>query len=688
MKGFKKLLAVMLFGVLALAFAACNSLVNVDPNGENVGSFRSYDDLKAYLEEFYEGNDGIYYNSGGIWLEDTTDAEYGSEPATAGTQERDYSTTNNQVEGVEEADKIITDGYHIYIASGSTFFIINADTLDIEFTYTIENGYLDGLYVYDGRVVLISYEYTYSESDECLYYYYGIRYDDEADYESAESTEGSSADDETTTDYVPGDETTTEDTEYDITTDDVETTEYCVRWTYTYGTHIRVFDVSDLESVTVARELYFDFSYLVDTRMIDEQLYIVLDNYMISYGFTDELFVPRYMDTAVSDDLVKFRPEQIYFMPNDGESFGYLILVSMDVTDDDEEADVKTYLGSTYRIYMSLDNLYTTVYRWNYLEDEGRYEYHTFILRFEIQNGELVYKAIGKVDGSPLNQFSMDEYDGVFRIATTGYSYSTDSWEINNFLFCLDATTDDEMEEISVMTDLGKPGERIYAVRYSEEIAYVVTFIQTDPLYKIDLSDPENPVILGELYEEGVSDYLHEITDNLMIGIGRQAETNGEWTWFTGVKVALYDTSADEVVTLDTYLMEGEYSYTNVAYDHKAFLSFTPQEADFTYVAIPVYEYYDSWYASSQNLYLFKIHHDGELELVTRLTHMIEETAGWYRYYDSIERAVIIDNYIYTVSYSSIHMFDIDNDFEEVNSQELNPSYYEYWGYPETTEID
>ncbi len=243
------------------------------------------------------------------------------------------------------------------------------------------------------------------------------------------------------------------------------------------------------------------------------------------------------------------------------------------------------------------------------------------------------------------------------------------------------------MEEISVLEGIGKPNERIYSARFSGDTAYIVTFEQIDPLYKLDLSDPENPIIVGELEEEGVSDYLHEITDELMIGIGRQAEDMGEWTNFTGVKVALYNTTGDVVENLETYLVEGEYSYTNVMWDHKAFLSFTPDGADFTYVGVPVYEYFEGYYGYSQSMYLFKVYHSGDLELVTKLTHMVEDTEeGYYRYFDSIERAVIIDNHVYTVSYSTIMMFDMDDDFSKVEETELNSSYYGYWGYPVSTD--
>jgi len=671
MKGLKRFIAIILVGLISFSISACNNKANEVPTGENVGSFASYDELKDYLLTFYEKSGSVYYLGGNLWMEEADVALDGAAP-TQEASTRDYSKTNNQVEGVEEADRILTDGYKIYIASGSTFFIVDADTLDVDFSYSIDNGTFNGLYLYQNRVVLISYEYEYIESEDCIYYYYDevAPADDATESQDETLTSDSSEGGDISTDYVG--ETTN------------DTTEYCWRWTYTYGTHIRVFDISDTTDPTLEREVYFDSSYLIDSRMIDEQLYLVLDNYMISYYFNDEIFVPRYMDSAVSDQLVSLPANQIYFMPNDGESFGYLVLASFDVTNDTKEASIKSYLGSTYQIYMSADNLYTTVYRWNYLEDEGRYEYNTFILRFEIVDDELEYKAMAKVAGSPLNQFSMDEYDGVFRIATTGYTYDQDTWtsEINNYLYLLDATTEGEMDQISVLPDLGEPGERIYAVRFYGDIAYVVTFVQTDPLYKLDLSDPQNPAVVDELHEEGVNDYLHQITDNLLLGVGRLVNNDSGWTRFTGVKVSLYDTSEDITVNLETYQTDAEYSYTNVMYDHKAFLSFTPTNADFTYVAIPIYNYYDDYSTCSQNEYLFKVYHSGDLEFVTELSHMTADSDGYYRYFDSIERAVIIDNHIYTMSYSSIHMFDMSDNFSEIAVQELNPSYYEYYGYP------
>jgi uncharacterized secreted protein with C-terminal beta-propeller domain len=472
-------------------------------------------------------------------------------------------------------------------------------------------------------------------------------------------------------------------------------------YSYSYGLRVNVFDIADIEHVTISKSLYFDSSSLVDSRMIDSNLYLVLDNYEIYYGFTENHFVPEYKDSTICDETIQLSAQNIYYMPNDNDSFGYLLLVSLNV-EDQEAANVKAYLGSSYQIYMSANNLYTIIYRYYYDEETLSYNQDTYILRFAVTDSGLEYQACGKISGSPLNQFSMDEYDGVFRIATTEYiwNYNTvtiqdasnttstvDSATVEandtviNKVFLLDCTSIDSMTLLGQTANLGKPGERIYAVRYDNGIAYVVTFVNTDPLYKLDLSDPTNPVVVGELYEEGVSDYLHIINDSLLLGIGRQAETNVEGrTSFTGVKVSLYNTSGEVMESIATYFVEGVYSYSPVTYDSKAFVSYQPVGEDFMYVVIPIYEWSYNYESYSQSAYVFKVYLSGDLELVTKLTNYVEDSENPdYYSYDSIERTIIIENYIYTVSYSKIQMYDMNDNFSDQESTALEADYYIYF---------
>jgi uncharacterized secreted protein with C-terminal beta-propeller domain len=617
----------LMFVIVFSAFLLISCQDQSTPTGENVGTFASYEELKEYLSNI-NLNNFFYY------LEETPESAQDDSVAITG-EKRDYSQTNNQVEGVEEADTILTDGYYLYILSGSKFFIINADTLETVYQYEEEDDYFSGLYLYEDSIVLVGSYYTYDEL---------LNPEVDGEYQS-----------------------------------------YYYR--YNHGAKVIVLDKTDMENIEVQRELKFDSSYITSSRMIDGYLYLIMNNYLYSYFYDEENIIPKYQDSLTSDDFELLDISDIYYIPSDGQSYSYLMLASFKV-DVDEEVDLKAYLGSTYQIYMSENNLYTTVYKYSYDQETFVYDYETFILRFAIEDNKLVYKAMGKISGAPLNQFSMDEYDGKFRIAVTDYDYSGEAALITNTLFILDATSEDKMDEVSSLSGLGKPGERIYAVRFSEDRAYVVTFVNTDPLYTLDLSDQENPVIIGEYYEEGVSDYLHEITDNLMIGVGRNAETDGYGnTYFTGVKIALYDTSGDESVNLETSFVEGEYSYTSVIYNHKAFVYFTPEDSDFTYIAIPVSIYYQNYYRYSQKLFVFKVHHTGDLELVAELEHFNDEN----NYFDTIEKAVMIENYIYTLSFSQVQVFDMNNDFSFVDKNIFNEMFYYYDDYkeePVTTTVE
>jgi len=294
MKGMKRFLTLILFSFLGLSFIACNEASYEPPTGDNVGSFRSYDDLKEYLSTVYDVNDGYYYSNEAITsaasiAEDAVDA-----PQAGGETDdtRDYSKSNDQVEGVQESDRILTDGYKIYIVSGNQFFIVDADTLNVDYQFSFMEdstdfqsyGYLDNMYLYENHIVLTSYIYSYEiiERDDCV-----------------TETSGAFNPDETTT--VAGDDTITtiesDATETIIKDDESSADDYyyynCYEYNYSYGTKVVVLDVEDTSNVTVSRELYFESAYLADTRMIDGTLYMILDNYMIHYGFNEDLYKIR-----------------------------------------------------------------------------------------------------------------------------------------------------------------------------------------------------------------------------------------------------------------------------------------------------------------------------------------------------------------------------------------------------------
>ena len=190
-------------------------------------------------------------------------------------------------------------------------------------------------------------------------------------------------------------------------------------------------------------------------------------------------------------------------------------------------------------------------------------------------------QASGNIPGCILNQFSMDEYQGYFRIATTVNRYSV---EKKVYLYgilprfydqtLLAAQTngvyvlDENLNIVGQVTDLAK-GEDIYSVRFQKDTGYVVTFYQTDPLFEIDLSDPRNPIVTDALKITGVSDYLHSLGDNLLLGIGRDGTQRG----LTGeMKLSMFRVNADgENEEIHKLVLQNTFD-SEALYNHKAIL--------------------------------------------------------------------------------------------------------------------
>lgn len=159
-------------------------------------------------------------------------------------------------------------------------------------------------------------------------------------------------------------------------------------------------------------------------------------------------------------------------------------------------------------------------------EERKRDLVQTGVVRVDVEEGDLAVGAVGSVPGRPLNQFSMDEYEGRLRIATTVSGFGTES---ENDLYVLDG-------DLSVVGSVQGMGldERIYSVRFVDEEAYVVTFRRIDPFHVVDLSNPADPTVQGELKLPGFSSYLHPVAEDRVLGIG---EEEGQ------VKVVLFDVS-------------------------------------------------------------------------------------------------------------------------------------------------
>ena len=288
----------------------------------------------------------------------------------------------------------------------------------------------------------------------------------------------------------------------------------------------------------------------------------------------------------------------------------------------------------------------------------------TRIHKFDISGaGRPRYIASGSVAGFLLNQYSMSEYNQALRVATTlepvGGPCCVEGGPTTHSAVTVLAQDGDRLVPIGAVDGLGK-GERIYSVRFVGPVGYVVTFRQTDPLYTIDLSDPQRPRVAGELKINGYSAYLHPAGDGRLIGIGQDANSDGQ---VRGTQVSLFDVSDPAAPRrLASYQLSGASS--EAEFDPHAFLYWPADQT----IVVPVQGPYpnqvapdDKYVAAGQALVLRV--NGTEIEQIGMLTHQAnrvdQSTPSDYIVDASIRRAVVIGSSLWTVSAAGVLVSDL-----------------------------
>jgi len=282
-----------------------------------------------------------------------------------------------------------------------------------------------------------------------------------------------------------------------------------------------------------------------------------------------------------------------------------------------DAGDAAAVIAGGETVYASTENIYIATNVWvpsgwfgNDSQDFNE-SYSTSLHKFSISGSDPAeYEASGSVRGHLLSQFSMDEYDGYLRVATTdgppwGFDDTSESFVV------VFEQQGDQLVEVGSVGEMGK-GERIFSVRFIGEAAYVVTFRQTDPLYVVDLSDPTNPAVTGELKIPGYSAYLHPLGNGRLLGIGQEATEEGRTI---GAKVSLFDVSDPaDPKEVDTFVLED--SYTDVEWDHHAFLYWAPEQI----MVMPLQD----WSNDFAGAIVFKL--DDGIREFGRITHEMDDS--------------------------------------------------------------
>lgn len=327
-----------------------------------------------------------------------------------------------------------------------------------------------------------------------------------------------------------------------------------------------VLDIKDKASPQIMRETKQDGMY-ISSRMSGDTLYTVT-RYTV-YGKNEAEAKKNSLPTINGQD---FNYDSIYIM--DDKAVSYICLSAYDTKNNNSEISTLAVLGNCSNVYCSKNNLYVTG-----SEVSKNGNDFCVINAFSLNGSEIVFKAQGTVNGCVSSQYDLDEYNGTLRIATTSYFNEKEKHLCSLYIL------DSELKIIGKLEDIADD-EIIRGVRYMGDKAYIVTFKNTDPLFVIDLKDPTEPKITGEVKLPGYSGYLHPISENIILGIGYMGDD--EDADLTSIKVSLFDVS-DMTNPKEISSFTQDNVICCVTDDPKAFI-YNEEES---YIALPVEYYFD-----------------------------------------------------------------------------------------------
>jgi len=642
-------------------------------NPIKLNTFSSYEELKTFLEN--TSNSGNYYYPRGgaftLGLESFSADAKSSQPAfpvePTGTG---YSETNVQVEGVDEADIVKTDGEYIYVVSKGNLTIVKgfpAEEARVVSKIVLE-GAITGIFINGDKLTLFETEYgVYPLYEEDL----------PVPLVDTEVVNDSTPDDKEPVNPTDPSNQTTPSEEPDRPVEGViEPVEPFIPIIYEPPTTtVRVYDISDKQTPVLTREFSVDGTYF-SSRMIGDYVYVISNQY--TYFVETDVFLPR---VHSGNQTQKIGAREIYYYNNSDTSYSFTTIAAINVQNDQQEPTYETILmGSTSTIYVSQNNIYLTFREYSWEEPETT---KTSIQRIKIDKNTIMFEAQGEVQGTVLNQFSMDEHKEHFRIATTiGHvSRTFDEATSKNNVYVLDMN----LNVVGNIEDLA-PGEKIYSTRFMGDRCYVVTFKKVDPLFVIDLETPTNPKVLGQLKVTGYSDYLHPYDENHLIGIGKETveAEEGDFAWYQGVKISLFDVSdVSNPKELTKFEIGDRGTDSPVLDDHKALLF--DKARNLLVLPVLVAEINPDKYTEEipdnargdyvwQGAYVFDMSLDG-LHLRGKITHIDNSTDllknGYYfRSTNTVKRTLYINNVLYTISDMKIKMNSLDT-LVEINSVEI-----------------
>jgi len=370
----------------------------------------------------------------------------------------EYSTTNIQVAGVDEADIVKTDGEYLYVVSGSHIYILRAypaNQAKLLSKIEIDETYGAQIYVNENKLAVIGniypvLDYTYAESA---------------------TEEGL---------LVPP-------------------------YVYNDEMFVKVYDITNRANPVLFKTVIVNGT-LSGSRMIGDYVYAVV-NQPATQPIANETGIEVMLPTISGDYIKEVQPTEIHYIDAPDIFYRLTTIVAVNIMNDTQEPTYEPFLtGYSTTMYVSLNNMYLVVpntTRWFILENGDEPKEETLIYRIKLDQEKIVVMAEGAVSG----------YNSFFRIATTVWT----NGDSTNSLFILDMN----LNVVGKLEDIA-PREQIYSTRFMGDRCYLVTFRQIDPFFVIDVANPTEPKVLGYLKIPGFSGYLHPYDENHIIGIGKQ----------------------------------------------------------------------------------------------------------------------------------------------------------------------
>jgi inhibitor of cysteine peptidase len=454
---------------------------------------------------------------------------------------------------------------------------------------------------------------------------------------------------------------------------------------------IRLYDVTSPSAPHLLSSMGANGAY-VGARVTQGYFYLVMQqpSYMVKGSGNMTAAYPTVIQDGVSTVL---SPGSTYYTPNKAQISDYTMVLSMSMSTGSERS-VAVLTGPSSTIYVSASNIYvvySNFYQWyadgipgDVFNGGGAMprssgvvlEQNSTVFRVAYSAGNITVKAAGSFPGGVLNQFSMDEHNDYFRVATSRSAFIDGSNTRSDDVYVLDQN----LNQVGAIRNIA-PGENIYSVRFEGDKGYVVTFQQIDPLFTISFTDPTKPVIVSALKVSGFSDYLHPFGTNYLIGIGKDAmpAPNGNFAWYLGVKLSLFQVASDGNSTeVARYMVGDRGTDSAVLNDHLAFTFDTTTDT----MVIPVNLHVVSSgqsppvgggsratvtttiYPGSpppygqfvwQGVYVFGVSQSGFKLLGTVSQDLLGQSPGTHQ----IDRTVIIGNVLYTVSQNEVMASDL-----------------------------